>query len=68
MFLLRGSSEILGSDAIHIVAKAHTDGVDVTFYVKDGMWHVPIAQGSGVPELQQAYDEMIKFFKKHMGI
>jgi hypothetical protein len=32
------------------------------------MWHVPIANGSGVPELQLAYDEMIKFFRQHMGI
>jgi hypothetical protein len=32
----------------------------------DGMWHVPIGNGSGVPELQLAFDEMIKFFKNNL--
>jgi len=27
-----------------------------------------VGNGSGVPELQLAYDEMIKFFKQHMEI
>jgi len=43
-------------------------GVDVTLLVSDGMWHVPIANGSGVPELQLAYDELIKFLRRHLGI
>jgi len=68
MFLLSATSELLGSDAIRVAANARSQGVDVTLYVSDGMWHVPIANGSGVPELQQAYDEMIKFFKRHLGI
>ena len=40
----------------------------MTLYVNDGMWHVPIGDGSGVPEMQQAYDEMVKFFKHHLGV
>ena len=40
----------------------------VWLYVNDGMWHVPIGDGTGVPELQQAYDAMIAFFKRHLGI
>lgn len=68
LFLLSGTSELLGSDAIRIAANARSQGCDVTLFVNDGMWHVPIAQGSGVPELQLAYDEMIKFFKKHLDI
>lgn len=68
MFLLSGTSELLGSDAIRIAANARNQGCDVTLFVNDGMWHVPIADGSGVPELQLAYDEMIKFFKKNLGI
>ena len=68
MFLLSGSSEVLGSDAIRIAANARSQGCDVTLLVNDGMWHLPIANGSGVHELQRAYDEMIKFFKRHLGI
>ncbi len=68
LFLLAGSSELLASDAIRVAASARSQGVDVTLLVSDGMWHVPISNGSGVPELQLAYDEMIKFFRRHMGI
>ena len=68
MFLLCGSSEILASDAIRIAARVRTQGVDVTLYVNDSMWHVPIGNGTGVPELQQPFDEMIKFFKRHLKI
>jgi acetyl esterase/lipase len=67
LFLLSGTAEIVGSDAIRVAARARGQGVDVTLLVSDGMWHVPIANGSGVPELQLAYDEMIKFFRRHMG-
>jgi len=68
LFLLAGTSEIVASDAIRVAASARSQGVDVTLLVSDGMWHVPIGNGSGVPELQLAYDEMIKFFRRHMGI
>ena len=68
LFLLGGTAEIVGSDAIRVAASARSQGVDVTLLVSDGMWHVPISNGSGVPELQLAYDEMIKFFRRHMGI
>ncbi len=68
LFLLSGTAEIVGSDAIRVAARARGQGVDVTLLVLDGMWHVPIANGSGVPELQLAYDEMIKFFRQHLGI
>ncbi len=68
MFLLAGTAEIVGSDAIRVAARARNQGVDVTLLVSDGMWHVPIGNGTGVPELQLAYDEMIKFFKRQMGL
>jgi acetyl esterase/lipase len=68
MFLLCGTAEIIGSDAIRVAARARNHGADVTLLVSDGMWHVPIGNGSGVPELQLAYNEMIKFFRRHMGI
>jgi acetyl esterase/lipase len=68
LFLLCGTSEIVASDAIRVAARALNQGVDVTLLVSDGMWHVPIGNGTGVPELQLAFDEMIKFFRRHMGI
>ncbi len=68
LFLLSGTAEVVGSDAPRVAAKARNQGVDVTLLVSDGMWHVPIGDGSGVPELQLAFDEMIKFFSRHLGI
>jgi len=68
MFLLAGGAEIVGSDAIRVAASARSQGVDVTLLVMDGMWHVPIADGTGVPELQLAFDEMIKFLRRNLGV
>jgi len=67
MFLLAGGAEIVGSDAIRVAASARSQGVDVTMLVMDGMWHVPIADSTGVPELQLAFDEMIKFLRRNLG-
>lgn len=67
MFLFCGTSELLASDAIRVAANARTQGCNVTLYVNDGMWHVSIGpDGSGVPELQQPYDDMIRFLKQHL--
>ncbi len=66
LFLLSGTAEIIGSDSIRVAARARSQGADVTLLVIDGMWHVPIGNGTGVPELQLAYDEMIEFFKRNM--
>jgi hypothetical protein len=30
------------------------------------MWHVSVADGSGVPEEQLAFDQMIDFLRKHL--
>jgi acetyl esterase/lipase len=68
MFLLAGGAEIVGSDAIRVAASARSQGVDVALLVMDGMWHVPIADGSGVPELQLAFDEMVKFLRRNLGV
>ena len=68
MFLLAGGAEIVGSDAIRVAASARSQGVDVTLLVMDGMWHVPIGDGTGVPELQLAFDELIKFLRRHLEV
>jgi acetyl esterase/lipase len=68
LFLLAGTREIIGSDGIRVAARARQDGCEVTLILLDGMWHVPIADGSGIPELQFAFDEMISFFRKNLEI
>jgi acetyl esterase/lipase len=68
LFLLAGTREIVGSDAIRVASRARQDGCEVTLILLDGMWHVPIADGSGIPELQFAFDEMISFFRQNLEI
>ncbi len=66
MFLLATTAEIIGSDGIRVADRARSQGVDVTLLVSDGMWHVPIADGTGIPELQRAFDQMADFFRRHL--
>ena len=66
LFLFAGTREIVSSDAMRIAARARRDGCKVALHVSDGMWHVSIADGSGVPEEQFAFDQMIVFLKKHL--
>lgn len=68
LFLMATTAEIIGSDAVRVAQRARVQGVDTTLSVSDGMWHVPIADGSGIPELQGAYDQMIGFFRRHLRI
>ena len=65
LFLSAGTREIVSSDAIRVAARARRDGCDTTLVVSDGMWHVAIADGSGVPEQQAAFDDMIRFLRMH---
>lgn len=68
LFLLATTAEIIGSDAIRVAEAARGRGVDVTLLVSDGMWHVPIANGTGVPEQQRAYDQLLAFFFRTLRI
>lgn len=68
LFLLAGTHELVGSDAIRIATRARQDGCDVTLILLDGMWHVPVGDGSGVPEMQFAFDELIKFFRQNLEV
>lgn len=66
LFLLATTAEIIGSDGIRVAQSARTAEVDVTLVVSDGMWHVPVADGTGIPEVQQAYDQLIGFFRRRL--
>ena len=68
LFLLAGTHELVSSDAIRVATRARQDGCEVTLILLDGMWHVPIANNSGVPELQFAFDELIKFFRQYLKL
>ena len=66
LFLFAGTREMLASDASRIAASARRDGCEVALLVSDGMWHVSVADGSGIPEVQFAFDQVIAFLTKHL--
>lgn len=68
LFVLATTAEIIGSDGIRVAETARSQGVDVTLLVSDGMWHVPIADGTGIPELQRAFDQLAEFFRRQLRI
>lgn len=66
MFLLATTAEIIGSDGIRVAQGARAAGVETTLAVSDGMWHVPVADGTGIPEVQKAYDQFLAFLRRHL--
>lgn len=66
LFLLATTAEVIGSDAIRVAQNARAAGVATTLYVSDGMWHVPIGNATGIPEVQRAYDRLVDFLREHL--
>lgn len=64
LFIQAGNHEILLSDAELLVKQARQAGVDVTFKVWAGMWHVWQISGDKLPEAKKAISEIGEFIKK----
>lgn len=62
-----GTRERLLSDAVRLARHARRDGVDVTFDVWEGMWHVWQDHPS-LPEAEQATAEIGAFFAQHLRL
>ena len=60
-----GTREIDLSDCARLAAKARESGVDVTFDVWDGMWHVFHLNWPQVPESRRACKSIADFLGKH---
>lgn len=53
-----GEDEILLDDSVRVVERARAAGVDVTFKIWEGMWHVFQGFAEKVPEGRQAVEEI----------
>lgn len=53
-----GEDEILLDDSVRLVEKARAAGVEVTFKIWAGMWHVFQSFAESVPEGRQAIEEI----------
>jgi acetyl esterase/lipase len=58
MLIHAGDSDILLSDARRLAEGAREAGVDVTFKVWRGLWHVFHSSASVVPEARRAIGEV----------
>lgn len=64
LFIQAGNHEILQSDAEMLANQAWQAGVEVTFKVWDGMWHVWQISGDILPEAKKAISEIGDYIKK----
>ncbi|WP_413300236.1 alpha/beta hydrolase [Bacillus sp. 1P10SD] len=64
LFIQAGNHEILQSDAEKLAAQARAAGVNVSFKVWDGMWHVWQISGNVLPEAKSAIYEIGEFVKR----
>lgn len=62
-----GHDEVLLDDSRRLVDRLQVAGVDVTFKIWEGMWHVFQSFASQVPEGRQAIDEIGDFVKSHLA-
>lgn len=62
-----GQDEILLDDSTRLVERARAAGVDVTFKIWEGMWHVFHGWAAYVPEARQAIEEIGEYVVKKLG-
>jgi acetyl esterase/lipase len=64
--LITGTRDLALSAVVHTHARLVKAGVDADLHVWDGMWHAFFFDVA-LPESQEAYDVITKFFDKHLG-
>jgi len=64
--LIAGSRDFTVSSLFHAQAALTSVGVEAELHVWDGMWHA-FFMDPGLPESQQVYRVVAKFFDRHLG-
>jgi acetyl esterase/lipase len=67
LLLQVGGNEVLLDDSRILAERARAAGVDVTFKIFDGMWHVFQFQAPEVPEAQGAMNDIAAFIRAQFG-
>jgi acetyl esterase/lipase len=62
-----GGDEILLGDAERLASRAADAGVEVSFKVWPGMWHVFQAAARYVPEARQSLQELAVFLRERLA-
>ena len=67
MLIHAGGDEIMLDDSRIFAERARAAGVDVTFKIYDGMWHVHHSGAPEVPESVAAYNDIAAFIRAQFG-
>lgn len=62
-----GEDEILLDDSVRLAERARAAGIEVTFKIWEGMWHVFQAFAEKVPEARRAVEEIGEFLRGKLG-
>ena len=65
--LTSGTRDVLLSDTVRIHRKLREAGVDAELQVFEGMSHAQYLQAPTAPESKEAFEEIARFFDKHLG-
>ena len=67
MLIQVGDDEVLLSDSMRLAQKAKDEGIEVSFEVWKGMWHVFQGFAMMMPEAKRAVENLDKFIKKNFN-
>ena len=65
--LLSGTRDLLLSNTVRMHRKLRQAGVELVLEVFEGMAHGGWYRDASVPESEDAFEEIARFFDKHLG-
>jgi acetyl esterase/lipase len=65
--LTTGTRDLLLSNTVRVHRKLRQAGVDAELHVYEGQSHAHYMRSSTAPETQEAFEEIAKFFERHLG-
>jgi len=67
LMIQAGGNEIMLDDSRLLAERARADGVDASFRIYEGMWHVHQHAAPEVPEAQAAMNDIAAFIRAQFG-
>jgi len=65
--LTSGTRDLLLSNTVRVHRKLRQAGVEATLQVFEGQSHAQYYRDAGAPETKEAFEEIARFFDKHLG-
>ena len=65
--LTTGTRDLLLSNTVRVHRKLRQAGVEAELHVYEGQSHAHYMRNSTAPETREAFEEIARFFDKHLG-